>query len=213
MISLHQALAFGVAAFVVFVIPGPSVIFVIGRALSFGRPVAMATVIGNAIGLMVIVLLAVLGLGALIQRSAQAFLLLKYLGAAYLVWLGIQAIRQRKDLHLVAEASGGRRTTARTAAWQGAVVTVTNPKGFLLMGAMLPQFVQRGHGGVSVQMLELGLLAVVIGMFSDVIWALLSSQFRDWFAKSPARSEAIGTVGGVSMIGLGLGLAVTGNPH
>ena len=96
---------------------------------------------------------------------------------------------------------------------QGFVVGVTNPKAFMILGAVLPQFVDRGEGHVQTQMLLLGLLAFTIGLLSDSLWALIASQLRTWFARSRRRGEAVGAAGGVSMIGLGVGLAVAGEPR
>jgi threonine/homoserine/homoserine lactone efflux protein len=101
--------------------------------------------------------------------------------------------------------------TWRRAIRQGYVVGVSNPKAYMILAAVLPQFVDRGAGHVQLQLLLLGLLAFAIGMVSDSTWAIIASQLRAWFVRSPRRGEAMGTVGGVSMIGLGVGLAVTGN--
>src|SRR3954451_14192278 len=105
--------------------------------------------------------------------------------------------------------------TWRRAIRQGYIVGASNPKAFVILGAVLPQFVDRGAGHVQVQMLLLGLLAATIGVISDSLWAVIASQLRAWFNRSPRRGEAMGAVGGLSMIGLGLGLglAVTGEPH
>lgn len=211
MISLDQVLAFGLAAMILIAIPGPSVVFVIGRALAYGRGVALASVAGNSLGLLTIVVLVALGLGVVVQESVVVFQVLKLAGAAYLVWLGIEAVRRRKEF-LDADGDlprGGRMTWAR-AVRQGYVVGVTNPKAYMILAAVLPQFVDRGAGQVQLQMLLLGLLAFSIGMVSDSLWALIASQLRSWFTSSPKRGEAVGAVGGVSMVGLGLGLAFTG---
>jgi threonine/homoserine/homoserine lactone efflux protein len=96
---------------------------------------------------------------------------------------------------------------------QGFVVGVSNPKAFMIFAAVLPQFVDRGEGHVQVQMLLLGLLAFCIGLGSDSVWALLAARLRTWFDASPRRGEAMGAVGGMSMIGLGIGIAVTGQPQ
>jgi threonine/homoserine/homoserine lactone efflux protein len=213
MITLDQLLGFGIAAFILIAIPGPSVVFTIGRALAYGRAVALATVVGNSFGLLVIVGLVALGLGVVVQESIEVFTVLKLLGAVYLVWLGVQAIRHRHDFHLEAGAEVGPRVSFTRAMRQGFVVGVTNPKAFMILGAVLPQFVDRGVGNVQTQMLLLGLLAFTIGLLSDSLWALIASQLRTWFARSRRRGEAVGAAGGVSMIGLGVGLAVAGEPR
>ena len=101
----------------------------------------------------------------------------------------------------------------RRALRQGFLVGASNPKAFVIFAAVLPQFVDRGQGHVQAQMLLLGLVAFVIGLVSDSTWALLASRLRSWFNASPARGRAMGTVGGTSMIGLGVALAVTGRPQ
>jgi threonine/homoserine/homoserine lactone efflux protein len=213
MITLDQLLGFGIAALILIAIPGPSVVFTIGRALAYGRAVALATVVGNSIGLLVIVAFVALGLGVVVQESIEVYTVLKLLGAVYLVWLGVQAIRHRHDFHLDPDAEVGPRVSFTRAMRQGFVVGVTNPKAFMILGAVLPQFVDRGAGNVQAQMLLLGLLAFTIGLLSDSLWALIASQLRTWFARSRRRGEAVGAAGGVSMIGLGVSLAVAGEPR
>jgi threonine/homoserine/homoserine lactone efflux protein len=211
MVTSHQVLAFALVALVLIAIPGPSVVFTIGRALAYGRTTALATVVGNALGLLAIVVLVAFGLGIVVQESIVAYTVLKLAGAGYLVWLGIQAIRHRRDFavdHLA--TTGGHVLRPLTAARQGFVVGVSNPKALLIIGAVLPQFVDRTTGQVPVQMLLLGLVAVLIGLLSDSLWALVASQLRAWFLRSRRRGEALGTVGGLSMVGLGVSLAVTG---
>lgn len=212
MITLDQTLTFGLAALILIAIPGPSVVFVIGRALAYGRGVALASVVGNSLGLLTIVVLVALGLGVIVQESIAVFQVLKIVGAAYLVWLGIDAVRRRRDF--LTDGSDqdlpGAAMTWRRAVRQGYVVGVTNPKAYMILAAVLPQFVDRGAGHLQLQMLLLGLLAFTIGMVSDSLWALIASQLRTWFTRSPKRGEAVGAVGGFSMIGLGVGLAVTG---
>lgn len=212
MITVEQILGFGIAALILIAIPGPSVVFTIGRALAYGRVVALATVMGNSLGLLVIVALVALGLGVIVQESVEVFTVLKLLGAAYLVWLGVQAIRHRHDFS-VDDADVGPPVSIRRAMRQGFVVGVTNPKAFMIFGAVLPQFVDRGEGQVQLQMLLLGLLAFLIGIVSDSVWAIIASQLRTWFARSRRRGEAVGTAGGLSMIGLGVGLVVAGEPR
>ncbi len=212
MLSTHQFLAFGLTALVVIAIPGPSVVFVIGRALAYGRGVAVATVIGNTVGLFAAMSLVSVGLGPVVASSIVLFTVLKIVGAAYLVWLGVQAIRHRSGLR--ADQPGARTALpGPRAARQGFVVGVGNPKGFMLFAALLPQFVDRTTGNTTAQMFTLGILAVVIGLLSDMVWALAASGLRQWFNASPSRGRALGVTGGVSMIGLGIGIAATGHPQ
>ena len=211
MITAHQALAFGVAALILIAIPGPSVVFVIGRALAYGRATSLATVVGNSVGLVLVMVLVALGLGAVVAESLLVFTVVKVAGAAYLVWLGVQAIRHRRAIH-VDDPAGVGALPVQQAARQGFVVGVSNPKGFVIFAAVLPQFLDRDAGHLSVQMLQLGAIAVVIGLLSDSVWAVTASGLRSWFNSRPSRGRALGTVGGMSMIGLGVGLALTGRP-
>jgi len=208
-ISGGQLLGFTVAAMVMIVIPGPGVLFVVGRALSHGRRAAMATAAGHGIGNYVVAAAVSVGLGEILQRSAAAFVVVKVAGAAYLAWLGIQAIRHRKSLAdafaAVAEPREGWRALR-----DGIVVGITNPKSYILFGAILPQFVNRGGGAVPGQMLLLSLVAVVLGGVSDCGWGFAASAVRNWFASSPRRFELVGGAGGLAMIGVGVTVAITG---
>ncbi|WP_183099352.1 LysE family translocator [Nocardioides pelophilus] len=210
MVGLDQLLGFGVAALVVIVIPGPSVVFVVGRAVSYGHRVALASVVGNTAGLFVVMTLVALGLGAIVAESIVVFTVIKLAGAAYLVWLGVQALRHRRELQVVSSAQRGPLPW-RTATRQGFVVGVSNPKGFLIFAALLPPFVDPDRSAVPVQMFVLGSLAVVVGLVCDSVWALAAGRARDWFAGSVRRGSALGAIGGTSMIGLGVGLALTGH--
>ncbi len=211
MVSTAQLLAFGLAAFVIIVIPGPSVLFTVSRALAYGRGVALLTVLGNSTGLLAVMVLVAFGLGAVVAESHLVFTTVKLVGAAYMCWLGVQALRHRHAIH-VAGTVGHQPMPGARAVRQGFVVGVSNPKAFMMFAAVLPQFVDRGQGSITGQMLLLGFLAFSIGLVSDGVWALLASRLRTWFNGSPARGRALGTVGGTSMIGLGLALVATGRP-
>ena len=209
MVPSGRLLAFAAVALVIIVIPGPSVLFVVGRALAYGRRTALATVCGNAAGNYVVAACVAFGIGTLVERSVAVFTVVKLAGALYLVWLGIQAIRRRKALATafagVTAARGDRR-----AAREGFLVGVTNPKALILFGAVLPQFVDRAAGHVPVQMLLLSLVSIAIGLVSDSSWGVAASFVRSWFARSDRRFELVGGAGGLAMIGVGLTVAVTG---
>lgn len=211
MVTMHQVVAFGLVALVLIAIPGPSVVFTIGRALTYGRTVALTTVVGNSFGLLAVLILVSLGLGNLVATSDAAFEVVKVGGAVFLVYLGIQALRHR---HGIQVTSGDDPPAMRgvRALRQGFMVGFSNPKAYVIFAAVLPPFVERGRGNATVQMLLLGLVAFVIGLCSDSLWALLASQLRRWFNASPQRGRALGTVGGMSMIGLGVAVAVGGRP-
>jgi threonine/homoserine/homoserine lactone efflux protein len=213
MVSGGQIAAFAVAAFVLIVIPGPSVLFVVGRALAHGRGTALASVLGNAIGVQVVAVCVALGVGTLVERSALAFTVVKLAGAAYLVWLGIHAIRQRRGLVSALAAAAPGERSRRRAVLDGFVVGVANPKAVILFAAILPEFVDRQAGHVPAQMLMLSLVSFAIALISDGMWSLVASGVRGWFARSPRRLELVGGAGGLAMIGLGLSVAVTGRKN
>jgi threonine/homoserine/homoserine lactone efflux protein len=209
MLSAADIAAFAIASLVIIVIPGPSVLFVIGRALSLGRGPAIASVVGNALGVYVVAVLVAFGLGTIVQRSETAFFAVKFVGATYLVWLGVRAIRHRHEL---AAALGVRSesTSKLRAARQGFVVGVANPKALIMFGAVLPQFVNRGAGHVPEQMLLLAVISFGIALISDSVWALAASGVRNWFTDDPRRLAVVGGIGGLAMIGVGVSVAATG---
>ncbi|MFF8309723.1 LysE family translocator [Streptomyces lydicus] len=213
MVSADRLLAFTAMSLLVIVIPGPSVLFVIGRALAHGRRTALATVLGNVFGSYLLVAAVAFGLGSLVERSAAVFTAVKLAGAAYLVFLGVQAFRHRKDIKVGAAAgqsSGkGPRGDLRTI-MDGVTVGVTNPKGLVFFAAVLPQFVNHSAGGLPTQMLVLGLVPICIGLITDTVWGLSASAARNWFARSERRLSMIGGAGGFAMIGLGVTVAATG---
>jgi threonine/homoserine/homoserine lactone efflux protein len=209
MVSSGQVLGFTLVALVLIVVPGPGVLFVVGRALSHGRRTAVATAAGHAVGNLVVAACVAFGLGTLLQRSAEVFTAVKLAGAVYLVFLGVQAIRHRHSLAEAMSAAAGP-SDGWKALRDGVVVGVTNPKAYILFGAVLPQFVSRGTGDVPAQMLLLALISVSMGLASDSAWGLAASVVRAWFARSPRRFALVGGAGGLAMIGVGVTIALTG---
>ncbi|HVW43082.1 MAG TPA: LysE family translocator [Amycolatopsis sp.] len=211
MISPGRFAAFAALVFVMVVVPGPSVLFTISRALTIGRRGALLTVFGNAVGAYLQVVAVAFGLGAIVLTSATVFSAIKLAGAAYLVYLGVQAIRHRHRLTdaLGAVAGAGPRRTL-TVLRDGFAVGFTNPKTIVFFAAVLPQFVVPAAGWVPGQVLLLGICLPVIAVLSDSVWALAASGARAWFARSPRRLALVGGTGGLVMIGLGAGIAVTG---
>jgi threonine/homoserine/homoserine lactone efflux protein len=201
--------AFTVACLLLIPIPGPSVLFVISRAVVHGRRAALATVLGNAAGLYVQVVAVALGLGVVIERSAVAYTAIKLVGAAYLVWLGVRTFRSRRSLASTLNAGVSSKSDRRILR-DGFVVGVTNPKSAVFFAAILPGFTDPSAGRVPLQMLVLGCVFVAIALVCDAVWGLLAGTARERFVASPRRLEAIGGAGGVVLVGLGVGLAVTG---
>ncbi|MEU4762654.1 LysE family translocator [Actinosynnema sp. NPDC023794] len=209
MVSTDRLLAFAAMSFLLIVIPGPSVLFVVGRALAQGRRAALITVLGNTLGAYALVVAVAFGVGTVVERSAVVFTTLKLAGAAYLVYLGVKAVRQRGALHATFTAGGPAQGGLRTL-WEGFAVGVANPKTIVFFAAVLPQFVDRAQGHVILQMLLLGLVFNVIAVASDSVWGLAAATARAWFARSPRRLAMVGGAGGVAMIGLGVTVATTG---
>lgn len=210
--TTSQWLAFVIASALFIQVPGPSLLFTIGRALTVGRRDALLSVVGNAIGVTTQVMFVAMGLGAVVAASTEAYVVLKVCGAAYVVWLGVQAIRHRADARVALDAVDTTvvvRTSSLRSLRVGFLVGLTNPKTIVFFVAFLPQFVNEpaGHTG-----LQLALLGIIFGMMaacSDSVWALAASRARDWFARRPTRLDKLGVAGGVMMIGLGAALAAS----
>ena len=213
--STSHVATFMVASFLFIQVPGPSLLFTIGRALTVGRREALLSVVGNTLGLIAQVAGVALGLGALVAASASAYTTLKLIGAAYVVYLGVQAIRHRADARIAMEAAGdevltGPRPSSMKSVWTGFMVGATNPKSIVFFVAFLPQFISESAPAAP-QLLLLGLIFGAMAVCSDTCWALAASRARDWFARKPKRLDHLGAAGGVMMVGLGAGLATTGN--
>jgi len=209
MLPSSQLLAFTVTAFIIILIPGPSVLFTVSRAIVLGRLAGVATVAGNTVGAFTQVVAVAFGVGPLIERSIALFTVLKLAGAGYLVFLGVQAIRHR---HSLAEALGRpveRKSTARIVL-DGFTVGVTNPKVVVFFSAILPQFVDRQAGHVPAQIIMLGAVFAAVALLSDSGWALAAGTVRAWLSRSPRRLALLGGAGGLAMIAIGTRLAFTG---
>ena len=167
--------------------------------------------VGNTIGAAVMLVAVALGLGTLIAASAIALTVVKLAGAAYLIYLGVHAFRTRKSL-VAAMTSGVMPGNSRRTMRQGFLVGVTNAKTAVFFAAALPQFVDKSASGPAwLQILLLGLVFILIALVSDSVWALVAGTAREWFARSPRRLELVGGTGGLMIIGLGAGIAVTGS--
>jgi threonine/homoserine/homoserine lactone efflux protein len=206
----RHLLEFFVTVYVLILIPGPSVLFVVSRGVALGRRAALATVLGNASGFALQLALVSLGVGSIVARSDAVFTALKLVGAAYLVLLGVRNIRDRKALAHVLLPSESAPKPVRTIVREGFFVGATNPKGVIIFTAVLPQFIDRAQGGATLQLLLLGAICIVIALFSDGLWAIASGTARQWLGGSSRRLEWMSASGGAMLIALGVGLAVTG---
>ena len=200
--------AFVVVAAVVIAIPGPSVLFVVSRALASGRRVALWSVLGNTLGEYLQVGAVALGLGAVAQQSMVLFTVMKLAGGLYLVYLGVKTFRERGQGELLVALP--QRPARRHPFLEGITVGGTNPKTLVFLAAILPQFVTFASGHVSAQILFLGAVFSVIAVLSDSIWALAAGAARAWFVRSPRRRALIGGAGGLAIVAVGLALLASG---
>ncbi len=207
MVPLPELLAFVVASIVIIAIPGPSVLFVIGRALVLGKKGALLSVLGNAAGVAIQIIAVAAGLGMIVAQSVVLFTVLKIVGAGVLIWLGIQAIRHR---HATAGTDAAAVSTRPARLLRESfVVGISNPKTVVFFVAALPQFVVPGAGSAVLQMLELGAIFLVLGVAGDSVYALAAGAARDWFATNPRRMSGMRAIGGTALIGLGGVMAAT----
>ncbi len=193
-----------VAAVVIILAPGPSVLFAIARAISWGRATAIATVAGNALGMFTLSVLVAFGLGPILQRSEIAFLAVQVLGGLYLIYLGIDAIKhsriQAADMVNQGEIKPSYLRSIRDGFWVGAL----NPKGLVFFAAILPQFLDRDGSNLTSQLLLMGATFAILAFVGDGSWGVLAGTVRNWMANTPSRLVFMRRVGGVVMILLGV---------
>ena len=199
---------FGLAALGLLVVPGPAVLYIVTRSIHQGRAAGLISVLGVATGSLVHVAAAALGLSALLMSSAVAFEAVKFLGAAYLIWLGIRTLRGRDQEEL---PEGGEPAKLSRAYTQGVVVNVLNPKTALFFLAFLPQCVDPDAGPPAPQMLVLGALFVTLGCLSDGTYALVASHLGAWLRSRPRFARNRRVVSGSVYITLGAVAALTGH--
>ncbi|HEY3732630.1 MAG TPA: LysE family translocator [Streptosporangiaceae bacterium] len=209
MLPTGHLLAFALVSFALIVVPGPNVLFVVSRSLMLGRAAGVGTAVGGQIGVYTQVALVAFGVGALVERSMALFTAIKLAGAAYLIYLGVQAIRHRRSLRAALDGDIEAKSMRRIVR-DGVAVGLSNPKSIVFFAAVLPQFVNRSAGHVPMQMLLLGAVFLTIAVLSDSAWAVAAGTVRGWLARSPRRLELIGGTGGLVMIGIGVSLALTG---
>ena len=193
-----------IAAMVIILAPGPSVLFVLARAIAWGRATAVATVAGNVTGAFTLSVVVAIGLGPILQRSEIAFISVQVLGGLYLVYLGITAIKH-SQIHASDMANQGdiRPSTWRSMR-EGFWVGALNPKGMVFFAAILPQFVDREAGNITSQLILMGAIFAVLALFSDGGWGILAGTIRNWLATELKRLVFMRMTGGVVMIILGL---------
>jgi threonine/homoserine/homoserine lactone efflux protein len=194
---------FVLAALLLLVIPGPAVLYIVSRSLDQGRAAGLASVAGVSTGTLIQVVFAVVGLSSLVLASALAFDVVKYVGAAYLIFLGIKRLLTREDVHVERAPRTLRRLYT-----QGVVVNTLNPKTALFIFALLPQFVDVEAGHVWLQVLVLGVTLCVLGLLSDGLYAVLAGLIGDRLRADRIQRWFAGSV----LIGLGIASAAVSRP-
>jgi threonine/homoserine/homoserine lactone efflux protein len=193
-----------IAAMIIILAPGPSVLFVIARAIAWGRATAVATVAGNVTGAFSLSVVVAVGLGPILQRSEIAFISVQVLGGLYLVYLGVTAIKHSQihasDMTNQGDIRPSKWRSMREGFWVGAL----NPKGIVFFAAILPQFVDREAGSITSQLILMGAIFAFLGFFSDSGWGILAGTIRNWLATELKRLVIMRMTGGIVMVILGL---------
>ena len=193
-----------IAAMIIILAPGPSVLFVIARAIAWGRATAVATVAGNVTGAFALSVVVAVGLGPILQRSEIAFISVQVLGGLYLVYLGVTAIKHSQihasDMTNQGDIRPSKWRSMREGFWVGAL----NPKGIVFFAAILPQFVDREAGSITSQLILMGAIFAILGFFSDAGWGILAGTIRNWLATELKRLVIMRMTGGIVMVILGL---------
>jgi threonine/homoserine/homoserine lactone efflux protein len=198
--DLSTLAVFAAASLALALVPGPAVLYIVARSVDQGRAAGIVSALGISVGGLVHVVAATIGLSSLLASSATAFTVVKYVGAAYLVVLGIRRLLTPVENEDVAAApSRARRRIFR----DGVVVNVLNPKTALFFVAFLPQFVDPGESAATLQILGLGLVFVAIALCSDSVWALAAGTLGSWLKRSRWYLGVKRWVTGTVFVGLG----------
>ncbi len=201
-------LLFLLAALIVAAVPGPGIFYVAARTLSEGRRAGIASTFGTALGGLVHVIAGGLGISALILASAQAFSVLKFAGALYLIWLGIRAFRAAGDLPVETTKPAGSARAFR----EGIVVEATNPKTAAFFLAFIPQFLDTTMAHPALQFVVLGLISVTLNTLADLVVVAAASATRKNFVKRPRLLRRMRQGSGLFMMGLGVSLVLARRP-
>ncbi len=197
-----------IACIAIILIPGPSVMFVIARAVAWGRITAVLTALGNALGMLLLSIFIAVGLGPLLQRSELLLASVQMLGGLYLIHLGVDAYRHRHehadDMIKVEEIKPSNLQILR----QGFMVGALNPKALVFFSAVFPQFVDAQVGSITFQLLVFGVIFGVLSFVLNGTWGLLVGSSRDWFVTSKNRLVVLRTIGAVAMVALGIGVII-----
>ncbi|MFM1778800.1 MAG: hypothetical protein RL741_1418 [Actinomycetota bacterium] len=208
MINTQNLTQFVLASVAIILVPGPSVMFVIARAVAWGRLTALLTALGNALGMLLLSVFIAVGLGPLLQRYELLLIVVQVLGGMYLIHLGFDAWRHRQehadDMVKIEEVKPSNYQILR----QGFTVGALNPKALVFFSAVFPQFVDPDVGSITIQLLIFGALFTALALILDGTWGVLVGSSRDWFVTSRNRLVFLRTVGAVVMLALGVGVII-----
>lgn len=207
MLNPHNLGLFIFAALALLLIPGPSVLYITTRSIDQGRVAGLVSVFGNALGTAILTVCAAAGLSAILASSAIAFNAVKYLGAAYLIYLGIRRLLSNED----ETPAVVQRAKLSKIYVQGIFVAVLNPKTALFLLAFLPQFVDVSRGHIGLQTLLLGLTLVGLGICTDSIYALLAGTIGNWLKRKGTLRAGQRYVSGSIYLALGIASAFSGS--
>jgi threonine/homoserine/homoserine lactone efflux protein len=199
---------FVIAALVLLLTPGPAVLYIVTRSIDQGRRAGFVSVAGVHVGTLAHIFAAAAGLSALLAASATAFSVVKYLGAAYLIYIGVRRLLDRRTIGVVAAA---KAKPLRRAFLDGVIVNVLNPKTALFFLAFLPQFVTVSYGHVGAQIVCLGVVFVLLGAVTDSLYALTAGSAAQWLRARPGFLASERWISGSLYIGLGVVAAMSNN--
>jgi len=207
-INTQNLAQFILASVAIILVPGPSVLFVIARAVAWGRLTSLITALGNALGMLLLSVFIAVGLGPLLQRYELLLLVVQVLGGMYLIHLGIDAWRHRQehadDMVKIEEVKPSNYQILL----QGFTVGALNPKALVFFSAVFPQFVDPDVGSITIQLLIFGAIFTALALLLDGTWGVLVGSSRDWFVTSMNRLVFLRTIGAVVMMALGVGVMI-----
>lgn len=192
------------------VAPGPDVLYILTKTISGGRKVGFASSLGVCTGALFHVFLAAVGISAILMTSELAFAVVKYIGAAYLLYLAVQAFRSTgRGLDVM--AGGARKESAWAAFRQGVLIDILNPKVAIFFMAFLPQFLREGYGSTSSQLIHLGIVVILIAIVVEGLYVLAADKIAGKFRQDRRYGIWLERVVGTVFVGLGVKLAVSTN--
>ena len=205
--DISSLLIFVAATMGLLIIPGPAVLFIVAQSIDQGRKAGIVSTLGIAFGTIFHVIAAALGITIILKTSAEAFIIMKYLGAAYLIYLGISRLLSKE----VAEQQEVVKQSMQKIFVRGMIVNILNPKTALFFFAFLPQFIDPARGSVSLQVIFLGMLFIALGVLSDGFYAILAGSLRDWLLNNEKFLKLQKYVSGGIYLALGVVTAIAGD--